>query len=349
MKIAYILSSLSNSGPIVVAYDLVKLMAANGHDVCVYYFDSKKELEFPCRTKQIDMRSKVDFNSYDVIHCHGFRPDVFVMLHKPLKCKAKIFTTIHSYIFQDHKYAYGLLKSKITSLLVLLATFRADKIILLSKHMLDYYKKYLPVKKLTYAYNTRDCGDVSLDSEEASLIKSFKGSNPLLMSVSTLTPRKGLHQIISALQYIPEYKYCIVGDGEERQSLEKLTKDLNLQDRVLFVGKRKSGYRFLREADVFVMPSYSEGFPLAMLEAASIGKAMVCSNIPVFQEIFNDNEIIRFKIDDSKGLSEAITKAYINRKTYESNCLKKYQNKYSPMCFYKRHIEIYSYTSKNLY
>lgn len=346
MKIAYILSSLSNSGPIIVAYDLVKLMVANGHDVSVYYFDSKRDLDFPCQTQQISLGSAIDFNSYDVIHCHGFRPDVFVMLHKPIKCKAKIFTTIHSYIFQDHKYAYGILKSKITSSLVLLATFRANKIILLSKHMLNYYKKYLPYRKLTYAYNTRDCGDASLDSEEMSLIKSFKGTNPLLMSVSTLTQRKGLQQIISALQYIPKYKYCIVGDGEERPRLEKLTKELNLEDRVLFVGKRKAGYRFLREADVFCMPSYSEGFPLAMLEAASMGKAIVCSDIPVFREIFNDDEIVRFKIDDPKSLSEAITKAYINRKTYETNCFTKYQNKYSPMCFYKRHIAIYSYMSK---
>lgn len=342
MKIAYILTSLSNSGPIIVAYDLVKLMVANGHDVSVYYFDQKRDLAFPCYTQQINMKSKIDFNGFDVIHCHGFRPDVFVMVHKPLKCSARIFTTIHSYIFQDHKYAYGFVKSKITSWLVLLATFRSNKIILLSKHMLEYYSKFLPITKLTYAYNTRDCGNATLDSNELAMIKSFKKTNPLLMSVSTLSPRKGLHQVISALQYLPEYRYCIVGDGEEYQRLEKITNDLNLQDRVLFVGKRPAGYRFLREADVFVMPSYSEGFPLAMLEAASMGKAIVCSDIPVFQEIFDDNEAVRYKLDDTISLSNAIKKAFVDKKSYETNCLRKYINEYSPACFYKRHLDIYN-------
>lgn len=73
MRIAYILSSLANSGPIIVAYDLVQLMIRNGHSVEVFYFDDKTDLDFPCATHRINMKSRFPFSGgFDMIHCHGF-------------------------------------------------------------------------------------------------------------------------------------------------------------------------------------------------------------------------------------------------------------------------------------
>ena len=285
MRIAYILSSLANSGPIIVAYDLVQLMIRNGHSVEVFYFDDKTDLDFPCATHRINMKSRFPFSGgFDMIHCHGLRPDIFMLLRKPLGCKTPVVTTIHSYMFSDHAFKYGKWQSKITARLVLASTVRDDKIILLSKHMMDYYSHYLPAKKLTYAYNSRLC-DLSLkpkEDDERNILE-FKRNSILLCSVSGLNHRKGLHQIIQALPFLPDFKYCIVGDGKERQPLQELAQTLGVADRVLFVGRKPAGFRFLQLADIFVMPSYSEGFPLAMLEAASMQKAIVCSDIPVFR------------------------------------------------------------------
>lgn len=50
MKIAYIVSSLANSGPVIVVCDLVSMMLKHGHEVEVFYFDDKVELDFPCAT-----------------------------------------------------------------------------------------------------------------------------------------------------------------------------------------------------------------------------------------------------------------------------------------------------------
>lgn len=70
-----------------------------------------------------------------------------------------------------------------------------------------------------------------------------------------------------------------MGDGKERQPLQELAQTLGVADRVLFVGRKPAGFRFLQLADIFVMPSYSEGFPLAMLEAASMQKLL---SVPTF-------------------------------------------------------------------
>ena len=100
-----------------------------------------------------------------------------------------------------------------------------------------------------------------------------------------------------------------MGDGKERQPLQELAQTLGVADRVLFVGRKPAGFRFLQLADIFVMPSYSEGFPLAMLEAASMQKAIVCSDIPVFREIFSEQEIVTFELDNTNSLRDALITA----------------------------------------
>ena len=342
MKIAYILSSLSNSGPILVAYDLVKLMVEHGHIVKVYYFVDKVNLDFPCPTERITMSSCIAVEHYDVIHCHGLRPDLYMLLHNPLWHKVPVCSTIHSYMFRDHAYTYGKYRSYLTTLFVLASTLRDDKVILLSKDMKEYYKPYLPKRKLTYAYNTRICDSSKhLTPSEKEELLTFKGNSELLCSVSGLNSRKGLSQIIKALPLLPNVKYCMVGDGAERQRLEQQAKALGVSDRVLFVGAKPAGYRYLPYADIFVMPSYSEGFPLAMLEAACFSKTVVCSDLPIFREVFNDDEIVVHTLDDNVSLVEAIRKAMTNKTTLGNAIHKRYIECYSPECFYQRHIEIY--------
>lgn len=342
MKIAYILSSLENAGPIVVAYELVQQLIKHNHTVEVFYFDDKIDLDFPCSIHKISMWKQFKFHNYDLVHCHGLRPDLFVLLHKPMFCKTPICTTIHSYMFLDHAYKYGKFWSQITVRMVLASTIRDDRIILLSKDMLAYYKDYLPNRKLTYAYNTRSCkSDSTLEHEEIEKLLAFKGNNILLCSVSGLNRRKGLHQIIQALPLLPNLRYCIVGDGGERKTLEDMVSKLKLEDRVLFIGYKPEGFRYLKYADIFVMPSYSEGFPLAMLEAASMQKAIVCSNIPVFKEIFPRDEIATFELDNLNSVQNALLKACHNKDELASKAYSRYLQEYSPKCFYNRHIEIY--------
>lgn len=337
MRIAYILSSLANSGPIVVAYDLITMMVKHGHYVEVFYFDDKNELIFPCKTTKIAMTSKIDFSSFDIIHTHGVRPDLYVMFHKPLFCKTPTCTTIHGYRNAEHGFM-----QKMISNIGLLATYRDDKVILLSKHMMNFYGSYLPKDKLTYAYNSRKV-DLSLDltSDERKQVLNFKGNDILLCSVSRLDSNKALWQIIEAISSLEHVKYCVVGDGVEMASLKKLVKDSNISQKVLFVGRKPAGYRYLKYADIFVLPSYSEGFPLALLEAASMRKAVICSNLPIYDELFTKDEIVKFELENITSLQNAILKAIRDKQTLSEKIYTKFLNTYSSEQFYNRHIEIY--------
>ncbi|HYD30972.1 MAG TPA: glycosyltransferase, partial [Azospirillaceae bacterium] len=77
----------------------------------------------------------------------------------------------------------------------------------------------------------------------------------------------------------PSLRLVIVGDGEERERLRAETTRLGLGDVVHFTGHRTDVPALLAEADVYVLPSLSEGLPMALLEAMSVGLPVVASAV----------------------------------------------------------------------
>ena len=65
--------------------------------------------------------------------------------------------------------------------------------------------------------------------------------------------------------------------------------------------------------DVYVMPSLSEGFGLALLEAVAVKNKVVCSDLPIFKEAFTENEITFFILNDIDSLTNSIHSAYKNQ------------------------------------
>ncbi|WP_349952913.1 glycosyltransferase family 4 protein, partial [Bacteroides faecis] len=157
-----------------------------------------------------------------------------------------------------------------------------------------------------------------------------------------LSPLKGLDLIIQALQELPQTKFCIIGDGKIKNDLIQLSVKLKVSDRVLFLGYKNDAYKYLPYFDAYVIPSHSEGFPLAMLEAAAYGKPIIASNLNVFKEIFTDDEISMFDLNDEKSVPNAIERAFLEKEKLSRNAKLKYENVYSPDNFVGRYLAIYT-------
>lgn len=344
MNIAYIIPKLANKGPIIVVQELVNQMLKNGHQCTVFFFDQEKEIEFPCHTQQISFFKTINFNKFDIIHTHGLRPDLYIFIHKPLKSRAVFITTLHNYVIQDFSYQYNKFIAYSIGNLWMLALYRHNKIVTLSKDALNYYRKWIPSSKLTVAYNTRQINQsISADSDDLKLISEFRKDSILIGINAAITARKGIDQVIKALQYLPQYKLLIIGEGKEKKVLEDLCTKLNVQKNVLFLGYRKDAYRYLPLYDIYAIPSRSEGFVLTLLEAAIYKKNIVCSNIPLFQEVVKENEASFFNLNDTNSLISAIKKATSNH-SLGDNLYMKYMHNYSPECFYTKYISIYQQT-----
>ena len=121
---------------------------------------------------------------------------------------------------------------------------------------------------------------------------------PVIAVVSRLNPGKGIEYFLHAVQtVIKRYrgaKFLIVGasyfNPQYKPSLEKLAQDLGLQDHVIFTGERNDVQQLLREANLVVLPSLSEGFSNVILEAMAAGLPVVATNVGGNPEIVRDGK-----------------------------------------------------------
>src|ERR1035437_5684782 len=155
MKIAYILPSLVNQGPIIVVHSLVKYLKDKVELIDVYYFDSGSAMQFDCLTHQITEKQTFDFGLYDIIHSHCFRPDRYVIKWKHLIHKSKIITTLHQDTFATFSFQYNKIFAKLAAIYWIRYQKQFDGIIAISNQLRDkYYSKF--GKKIETIYNGCD-------------------------------------------------------------------------------------------------------------------------------------------------------------------------------------------------
>jgi glycosyltransferase involved in cell wall biosynthesis len=108
-------------------------------------------------------------------------------------------------------------------------------------------------------------------------------SKPAAISVARLSPEKDFGTLLQAAavvrSQIPEFTLTIVGDGVERDRLEKQCDELNLRSTVEFLGERSDIPSLLAKAGFFVSSSKTEGVSLTLLEAMSVGLPIVTTNV----------------------------------------------------------------------
>lgn len=127
-----------------------------------------------------------------------------------------------------------------------------------------------------------------------------------LLAIGKLIPQKGFDLAIKAFAQIaqryPEWTLTILGEGEMRSELEKLCMELDLEDRVFMPGIVKNVDAHLRKADIFILPSRFEGFPITLCEAMACGVPVIASNC-----LSGPREIIHDGIDGMLVLPDSVS------------------------------------------
>jgi len=114
----------------------------------------------------------------------------------------------------------------------------------------------------------------------------------LIGTVGRLTPVKGISYLLQAARILmhqgANVKVLVVGDGSIRQDLMTQTRDLGISENVVFLGHREDTDVLLQALDIFVLPSLSEGIPMALLEAMAASRSVVASRVGGTPEIIED-------------------------------------------------------------
>ena len=313
MRIAYIVASLGAVGPVIVVRNLVERMVAHGHECVVFYFDERdNEMEFPCETRHISFWRRENFKGFDWVHTHCFRP----MMYGARVKGVRKMVTIHSYLFTDYRYLLGRCQGWLFARLAMWAAVCYDKVAVLSEDAKGHYRQWIPQEKLQVCYNGVDIQRPPSEEVKAALAKDepivegFKGEGTLIGCICELVKIKNLDTMVSALALLPkEYKLLLVGSGADEMALKEQVRQLGLEERVLFLGFREEAHRLFPLVDIYAMTSRSEGFCLALVEAAMYGKRIVCADIPGMREKFSEEEVTYFDVDSPQELAEAVLMA----------------------------------------
>ena len=155
----------------------------------------------------------------------------------------------------------------------------------------------------------------------------------IILFVGSLTPRKAPHILLKAMKKIvkeiPNAYLVFVGGGTMKKKYEEIAVNLGVNRNVKFAGfvEEKVKPLYYKSSDVFVLPSFSEGFGIVLLEASACGLPLVVSNLEVFKVIVEDGYNGLFtKVGDEKDLSDKITYLLENedvRKKLGKNAMEK--------------------------
>jgi N-acetyl-alpha-D-glucosaminyl L-malate synthase BshA len=135
------------------------------------------------------------------------------------------------------------------------------------------------------------------------------GGEKIVMHVSNFRPLKRIGDVIDAFHRIRQEvpaRLVLIGDGPERPKAQDRAESLGLADSVLFLGKHASVDELLACADLFLLPSASESFGLAALEAMASGAPVVASRAGGIPEVVPDGEAgFLLEVGDTAGMGEA--------------------------------------------
>lgn len=343
MKIAYIIPSLVNKGPIIVVDTIVRNLIDKVDKIDVYYFDDIEGVNFVCPTHKIDFNTPIDFDEYDIVHSHMFRPDKYICKWRKKIKKAKLISTIHQDIFQNLKFSYNVPVAILFTYLWKRYLKKMDGVVVISRKLLDLYSRSIPQSAIVYngvdiEYNPNIADKGVCHQIEELHKRGFK----IVGTYAAINKRKGIDQLFALLAIRSDIALVIIGQGEEKDRLEKLTIKQGLGARVLFFPYLNHPYNYLENIDVYAMPSRSEGFGLSVAEAALTRTPIVCSNIDVFKEIFEDSQVSFFEIENIPSLSHAVDVAMSASDNKIENAYNRIQSNFTGEIMAINYLKLYN-------
>ena len=146
----------------------------------------------------------------------------------------------------------------------------------------------------------------------------IKKDSFVVVSIGELNKNKNHQIVLKALSNLKDnnFDYLICGEGSEETKLRKLSVELNIQDKVHFLGFRKDINEILYLSELFVFPSYREGLSMALMEAMAMGLPAIVSDIRGNRDLIDDKKGgYLFQPDNCLELSSLINKLYTEKET----------------------------------
>ena len=247
----------------------------------------------------------------DIIHAHWIIPQALlaVLFRKMTKSKVKIIATIHGSDFWGFNNKLGRrLKKYVFD--------NIDELTVVSTPLRDAVHEF-GYKKEIYVYPMGiDTSEFSPEIRDSKIRKELRIEGECLLFVGSCVEEKGIRFLIEAMPTIireyPKAKLIVVGEGNIKSDMIKLSEKLLVKDSIIFTGIIANNQlpEYYTNADLFILPSFSEGFPVSLMEAMSCGCIPICSDIHIFKSVLEEGKtgfIVELK--SSKSISDKVISA----------------------------------------
>jgi len=261
----------------------------------------------------------------DILHIHAIGPSIMVPFAKLLGLR--VVVTNHGPDYDRQKW--GRIAKFMLRLGEKLGTKSADKVIAISNTI----KNILETK-----YNRNDCiiipNGVNIPNmaSDSSYIESLGlQKKKYIVGVGRFVPEKGFHDLIKAYIKLDnkEYKLVLVGDADHETNYSRNLKKLAKSNEVTLTGfiQGEELNEIFSYARLFVMPSYHEGLPIALLEAISYNLDVLVSDIPANREVDLEKRYY-FKTGDINMLTHQL-RTRLENNNYKCDFKEIIQKKYN--------------------
>ncbi|MGN1000560.1 MAG: glycosyltransferase [Bacilli bacterium] len=193
-----------------------------------------------------------------------------------------------------------------------------DKIILVSEHCKKTFeKKYPTLSNKTYVvYNYLYKNDI-IKQSNCFIPKELIGGN-ILLSIGRLESLKNFEMQIKIANYLNkkkvEFKWYIIGEGNDEKRLKKMAKHYNLENDFLFLGNRDNVYPYIKKAKLLISTSLTESFGMTIAEALILNTPVVVLKYPAVSELITNNGIV---CDNEIEMKNEIYALLTNKEKYK--------------------------------
>ncbi|MGQ9820201.1 MAG: glycosyltransferase [Candidatus Kapaibacteriales bacterium] len=358
---------LSVGGAEIFVHDLIKKLGCKKyHHIIIYASKSAMTEDFKslgCTVIEYNLRYKiyppailhlariVRLYGIDIMHSHAVRYDFTAMLVSKITGIPLVITRhvpISDYLLPRFKKViyqffdwFSLIGAKI--IIAISADCRA-------KLLKNYF---LNPRKIHVIYCGIDTDKFSPKLNNYQSIAKAIGINRDTLVVGTIAQLRYYKGIDLFIKAVPEVLkkfqntiFLIVGDGPERNTLEKLSRDIGVEKHVKFLGLCKDISSVLRHFDIFVLPSRREGLPLSILEAMYFQKPIIATDVGAIKEIVKPGEtgflIKSENIDQIVKVTIDLLSSAERRIQYGINGYQLVTTKFSILNTAKNHDDLYS-------
>ncbi len=236
------------------------------------------------------MAAYIRKNDIKLIHAHEFSSNCYSLLAARLT-GTPIICTAHGKNYYPDRYYRRFAYRRVASY--------ADEFVAVSHDLKDFIIREVGIapSRIRVVHNGIDTGVFNRQCHDRSATRKMLGIEPaayVIIVVAALFEMKGHKELINALASLESGKenLCVlfVGDGNYRQELQRQAADCALEGVIRFLGFRSDIPSLLTASDLFVLPSYSEGLPVSVLEAMAAGVPVIVTDVGGLKEVVRDGE-----------------------------------------------------------